>query len=94
MAPVDALAPDLLSEDDLASYYRIPPRTAQRWRRSGVGPAYVRLGARRIAYRRADVEQWLRERTYRSYADELASAVAPAGHPPRGNNEADTAPRG
>jgi hypothetical protein len=51
--------------------FRISPRTAQRWRASGDGPAFVRLG-RRVIYRVSDIEAWLEARTYRSLADERA----------------------
>jgi hypothetical protein len=64
--------PEYLDEDGLHERYLVSPRTAQRWRASGGGPPYVRLGRRRILYRRADVEDWLASQTYQSRADELA----------------------
>ena len=67
---------EYLDEDGLYQRYLIPPRTAQRWRSTGDGPHWIRLGRRRILYRVSDVEEWLRERTYRHRADELARAVA------------------
>jgi len=63
---------EYLDEDALAERYLIPPRTAQRWRTSGGGPPFVRLGKRRVLYRVADVEAWLAARTYASRADELS----------------------
>jgi hypothetical protein len=51
-------------------------RTAQRWRVTGDGPPFVRLGPRRIAYRLEDCEDWARSRTFRSRADELAQQLA------------------
>jgi hypothetical protein len=65
---------EYIDEDGLWERFLIPPRTAQRWRASGGGPAFVRLGRRRVVYRVADVERWLAERTYSSIADELARA--------------------
>ncbi len=65
---------EYIDEDGLYERYLIPPRTAQRWRASGDGPAFVRLGKRRVAYRVADVERWLAQRTYASRADELVRA--------------------
>jgi predicted DNA-binding transcriptional regulator AlpA len=55
-----------------ARYLNGARRTAQRWRTTGDGPPFVRLGPRRIAYRVSDVEAWARTRTFRSRADELA----------------------
>lgn len=64
---------EYLTEQELWTRYRVPPRTAQRWRATGEGPAWVRIGARRIMYRLSDVEDWLRARTFQSRAAELAA---------------------
>jgi hypothetical protein len=63
---------EYVGEDGLADRYLIPARTAQRWRASGEGPPFVRLGRRRVLYRVADVEAWLAARTFKSRADELS----------------------
>lgn len=47
-----------LSERDAASFLGITQRTLQSWRLERRGPAYIKLG-RRIAYDRADLEQFL-----------------------------------
>ena len=67
---------EYVDEDGLYERYLIPPRTAQRWRASGHGPAFVRLGKRRVVYRVADVERWLAERTFSSLADEVSRKTA------------------
>jgi hypothetical protein len=73
MASTGDQRPDqYVTEQGLHERYLIPPRTAQRWRSSGDGPRWIRLGRRRILYRVSDVEEWLRERTFRHRADELA----------------------
>ncbi len=64
-----------LTEDEFAVRYRLGRRTAQRWRQSGEGPAWVRLGPRRVVYRLADCEAWAASRTYPHRAAELAHAV-------------------
>jgi hypothetical protein len=69
---------EYITEQGLQERYFIPPRTAQRWRSSGDGPRWIRLGRRRILYRVRDVEEWLRERTYKHRADELARQLATA----------------
>ena len=76
MATRDYQQTEYIDEDGLYKRYLIPPRTAQRWRASGGGPAFVRLGRRRIVYRVADVERWLAERTFSSRADELSRQTA------------------
>ena len=49
-----------LTERQLAAEFKKSPRTLQRWRRLGEGPAYIQLG-RRVLYRRAAVIKWLEE---------------------------------
>jgi excisionase family DNA binding protein len=50
----------LLTEDEAAAYLRVRPRTLQRWRQLHRGPKFTRAG-RRILYRMADLQQYLRE---------------------------------
>ena len=65
-----------LSELDFCERYHVRPRTAQRWRVSGDGPSWCRLGPRKIAYRLADCEAWAARRTFAHRADELAHNAA------------------
>jgi len=46
-----------LNEEKLAQRWAISPRTLQRWRQEGKGPAYLKLGGR-VVYRIFDVEAW------------------------------------
>jgi predicted DNA-binding transcriptional regulator AlpA len=65
-----------LTEDEFVARYRLGSRTAQRWRKSGDGPPWVRLGARRVVYRVADCEAWATSRTFVHSAAEMAQAAA------------------
>ena len=66
-----------LSEADFCSRFHVKPRTAQRWRQTGIGgPAYVRVGLRRVAYRMSDCERWAASHTFRHRADELSRQAA------------------
>jgi hypothetical protein len=65
-----------LTESDFCSQYLVKPRTAQRWRISGDGPPFVRVGPRRIAYRFSDCERWAAGRTFAHRAEELARGAA------------------
>ena len=49
---------DFLTEAEAASYLRVSRRSLQRWRYEGGGPAFHRLGPRRLAYRRKDLDDW------------------------------------
>ena len=61
-----------LTERQYCDRYHISPRTAQRWRVTGQGPPWVRLGPHKIVYRLSDVERWSLARTYSHRADELS----------------------
>ena len=61
-----------ITEDEFCARYFISPRTAQRWRITGDGPPWVRLGLRKVAYRIADCESWTAARTFRHRAEELS----------------------
>jgi len=78
-AALNAGAEEYLAEDGVCERYpNFTPRTLQRWRATGDGPAFVRAGKRRVLYRVADIEAWLRDRTYRHRADEIARQAATA----------------
>ena len=62
-----------LTDAQLCERLHINSRTTMRWRRDGGGPPFVRCGARRILYRRSDVELWAASRTF---AHRAAEAVA------------------
>ena len=52
---------DLLSIEQVAELTTVPVNTLRYWRaqNSGVGPRSFKLGPKRVAYRRSDVEEWL-----------------------------------
>jgi hypothetical protein len=47
-------APRHLTQDDLASRWRISGRTLERWRWQRLGPSYIKIGGR-VIYRFVDV---------------------------------------
>jgi predicted DNA-binding transcriptional regulator AlpA len=70
---------ELITDSQLCEELNVDPRTTLRWRSDGDGPRYVRVGPRRIAYRRADVDAWLAARTFAHRAEEV---TAPATRAP------------
>ena len=66
----------LLDEEQTSARTGISRRTLQRWRVTGEGPRWVRMGLRRIAYSEADLAAWLAGRTYSSRAAEYAAGLA------------------
>ena len=61
-----------LTEPQLCTRLHIKPRTAQRWRRVGGGPPWIRLGLRKVLYQTHAVDNWCAENTYEHRAAELA----------------------
>jgi predicted site-specific integrase-resolvase len=57
-----------LNQVDLADRWNISHRTLERWRWSGEGPHFVKIGGR-VVYRLEDVEGYEREQIRASTAD-------------------------
>ena len=76
MAPTeDDIDAGFLTERELASLLRTNLLSIQRWRRQGVGPAYVQHGQKLVLFRRADVARWLAEK-YVQPAQQVREATA------------------
>jgi len=63
-------AQHFMNEKEVANYSGLSVRTIQRLRMTGEGPAYRRLGRRRVAYLRSDIDAWVHSRVYRSTSEE------------------------
>jgi predicted DNA-binding transcriptional regulator AlpA len=66
----------ILAPADAARLLGVHTRSLERWRVSGDGPVFVRLGLRRIGYRVSDLTTWLEARAFPHRAAELAGKVA------------------
>src|SRR5829696_125409 len=53
---------EFLTQSEVARRYKLSERTVERWRLTGEGPPFVRIGPRRVLYRLVDCEAWLAER--------------------------------
>ena len=61
MHPTEAAAaplPPMLTEGAVSIALGVSPRTLQRWRAAGIGPHFIRLGARLVRYAQPDIEGW------------------------------------
>lgn len=66
-SPVADGPPDqLLSTREVADWLGVSIQFMEIGRHKGYGPRFVRLGPRKIVYRRADVLHWLGTRTHAS----------------------------
>jgi predicted site-specific integrase-resolvase len=66
----------ILTPEQVADLYGVSLETLRRWRRTGEGPAFVQLSARRVVYRPTDCEIWETARTFNNRA--AAVAVVPS----------------
>lgn len=71
----------LLAPASAARLLGVSVRSLERWRVSGEGPAYVRIGPRRVAYREADLDAWLESRAFAHRAAEFAASAASGPEP-------------
>lgn len=49
----------LLTPAEAAALLSISKETIRGWRRTGFGPPYVAIGARRVRYRRRDIDDFI-----------------------------------
>jgi predicted DNA-binding transcriptional regulator AlpA len=85
------IASDLIDEKGLARITTLSRTTLQTMRREGGGPPWAKLGPHRVAYRLADVERWIEERTRRRRSESggmsspgrTGACGAPAAQPGR-----------
>ena len=69
-----------LTTNEAAERLRVSPQTMRLWRYQGTGPRYVKPSRVRCLYAEADLEAFMRERTYSSTAEETVSReIAAAG---------------
>lgn len=59
--------PEILTTAQTAAVIdeRLSPRTLERWRRTGRGPAFVKVGPRLVGYTRAAIAAWLQQQERR-----------------------------
>jgi Helix-turn-helix domain len=49
----------LLDPPTAARYIDMSPETMKVWRRTGTGPAFIRVASNRVRYRVSDLDAWL-----------------------------------
>ncbi len=50
---------DLLKDENVAERLFTTPGTLAKWRLKGIGPPFVKIGPRGIAYPKDELERWL-----------------------------------
>jgi hypothetical protein len=64
---------EFLIEEEAAKFLRVSPRSLQRWRMTGGGPEFTRLGKKRVGYRRSGLRAWAASKTFASTSAEAAA---------------------
>lgn len=60
---------DILITSEAATYCRLGKPTLERYRITGDGPTYLKLGGA-VRYRKADLDSWLESRLTRSTSEQ------------------------
>lgn len=60
---------EIITTKEAADYVRLGKPTLERFRISGNGPAYVKLGGA-VRYRKADLDSWLESRLTHSTSEQ------------------------
>lgn len=63
-AELRCLKSEILTSKETAKLLGYRVRTLKKWRSTGRGPAYVRIGSR-VRYRREEINRWLDQQTVR-----------------------------
>ena len=66
---------ELLNTDDVANYTGLSPVTLRKWRMTGTGPRFLRLG-RAVRYRKAAVDAFLVGREFATTTEADSVKVA------------------
>jgi predicted DNA-binding transcriptional regulator AlpA len=77
----------LLSEGIVARSLGLSKRTLQRYRESGTGPEFIRLGEKRIGYPLTALAEWLAARTFNNNAAENGVSTIGPGQAVRLNSK-------
>ncbi len=68
--------PERMSVEQAASYLGISASTMNKWRLTGEGPVFYKLGAKRVTYSRTDLDVFLKASRRRSTSETSAPAAA------------------
>lgn len=71
--------PMYLNTREAAAFLGLSPRTLDRYRVTGEGPPFYKLGPRRVGYKKADMVAWVESRRLKSTSDDSAAARMSAG---------------
>jgi prophage regulatory protein len=71
------IASDVLTTEETSWLTHVKEGTLRYWRATNQGPPWFRLGPRKIAYRRSEVEAWMQKQYNASSVDPEANREQP-----------------
>jgi predicted DNA-binding transcriptional regulator AlpA len=71
-----AKSPKILSPVATAMICDVSCRTLERWRAEGIGPQFIRLGKRKIAYSSQEIDKWIDSQTVNMTAGSASTQLA------------------
>lgn len=75
LAAAQGPSDELLDTKSVAEWLGVSPQFLEKGRVQGYGPTYIRLGPKRIRYRRLDVLSWLEQRRHASVSEYEGGAL-------------------
>jgi excisionase family DNA binding protein len=66
--------PEVLTTDQAAAHLALGRSTLEKWRCSGTGPKFIKLGLRRVGYHKADLDEWVASRRRTSTSEVTTSS--------------------
>jgi len=73
--------PEILTTDQAAAHLALGRSTLEKWRCTGAGPKFIKLGLRRVGYHKTDLDEWIAARPRRASTSEVETPLRGPGRP-------------
>jgi predicted DNA-binding transcriptional regulator AlpA len=72
---------EILTTDQAAARLALGRSTLEKWRCTGNGPKFIKLGLRRVGYHTVDLDEWIAARPRRASTSEIETRQHGPGRP-------------
>ena len=72
---------EILTTDQAAAHLALGRSTLEKWRCTGTGPKFIKLGLRRVGYHKTDLDEWIAARPRHASTSEVQLALRGPGRP-------------
>jgi len=77
----DCRMAEIPTTDQAAAHLALGRSTLEKWRCTGTGPKFIKLGLRRVGYLKTDLEEWIAARPRRGSTSEVQTPLRGPGRP-------------